>query len=402
MSPSSNIIIGGGLAGKVMSLCLRHQGIPSTILEKSSTGSYEDDGRVFALSNGSIRILKGIGLWDDLLPSVTPVKKIHVSIKGRFGSTLIDAKKEGVSELGCSVPIQKLNQALHEGVKSAKEITFIDSAEIMAFSDDSKDVLSIDVKHDGKQRKITPQLLIASDGMHSQIRNALNIKSAMIDYNQTALTFIFKATEPKKFMAFERFTTKGSIAVLPSGDNLYTAIWVLSTKQAALIQSQKINIEDELVTFFGKRLGSMKIIGPLFSYPLFQSSSEQIVKGNTVLIGSSALHLHPIAGQGYNLVLRDAAFLAETLGSIVAMEMSNDHIRNCLNEYVRWRKEDQLKVKRFTHFLASSFSVVKGFRGNLFAKSLLLFDLLPMAKSILSKHTMGLAGKTPKIMNSKY
>jgi 2-octaprenyl-6-methoxyphenol hydroxylase len=402
ISNSDILIVGGGLAGKAMALCLDYYGIPSTIIEKSKVSSYQDDGRVIALSNGSIRMLKGLDLWQSLEPFITPIKNIHISIQGKFGSALIDADKEGVTELGCSIPIQKLDAALARTLEKKQMISLINSVEIKSHQINESNFLTLNVEVESKAKEFSPRLCIASDGMHSQIRTILGIESNVFDYQQTALTFSCTASNPKYFMAFERFTDQGALAVLPGGGDLYTVIWTLSKDHAErLISHSKSTIENELAKYFGRRMGSLKMAGPLFHYPLVQSFSQNIIKNNAVLIGSSALHLHPIAGQGYNLVLRDVAALAETLHDQGGALFKSSAISKCLDQYADWRKEDQSKVKKFTHFLASYFIEMHKFRASVLSKSIFLLDFLPMAKSMLSRHTMGLEGKTPRIMNGQ-
>ena len=402
ISNSDILIVGGGLAGKAMALCLDYHGIPSTVIEKSKVNNYEDDGRVIALSNGSIRILKGLSLWQSLQPYIIPIKSIHISIQGKFGSALIDAGKERVTELGCSIPIQKLDDALVRALEKKKLISLINSVEIKSHRINESNFITLNAEIESKIKEFAPRLCIASDGMYSQIRTILGIESNVYDYQQTALTFSCSTSNPKYFMAFERFTNQGVLAVLPGQGDLYTVIWALSKDHAERLLSQSESaVEDELARYFGRRMGSLKITGPIFHYPLVQSVSKEIIKNNVVLIGSSALRLHPIAGQGYNLVLRDIAALAEILNDQGDALFKSASIPECLDQYANWRKEDQLKVKNFTHILASYFINKPKFRANILSKSLFLLDFLPMAKSILSRHTMGLEGKTPRIMNGQ-
>ncbi len=389
-------IVGGGLAGKALALALADISIGSIIFEREKE-FYSNDNRVFALSNGSLRILDHLHLLAEIEADSYPIEKIHISYAKKFGSSLIHASEENVDILGRSMSVKKLNELLNEKI-AISELIDIRYGDVELIKD-QKEGESYQLKYHGfgHDFQFDPVLIIACDGLNSSVRKTLGIKVIEEDYQQIASIFNVSARKEVQFTAFERFARDSAIAMIPNGKNHYTAVWVMNAKgfdQDKFKDSQYL--QSAFNQSFGKRLGLLKVKDNTSFFPLKRSISELSHKKNALMVGSSAIHLHPIAGQGYNLILRDIAVVAELLGNQV--KKNNLNLKQFLNDYDQWRHEDHRKVSMFTHGLGKLSSRSLPFVKEFFGIGLFFFDTLSEGKNILSKHTMGLTGRMPKAM----
>jgi len=248
---------------------------------------------------------------------------------------------------------------------------------------------------------MTCQLLIAADGMNSKVREQLNIDTRELPYGQTAIVTNIETQNFHKHVAYERFTSTGPMAVLPISsdvnDKRCGVVWTVKDEQAEEVFN--LSDEDFLSRFskiFGSRLGRLQKVGQRYSYPLKMVEAKEQAKSRCVILGNSAHFLHPVAGQGFNLSLRDVASLAEVLAT--GIKQSQDLGSEVLiKQYVDWRASDQRKVIQFTDGLVRLFDnplkSVKFLRN----MALNIFDNSPRGKKLFAKHTMGLAGELPKL-----
>jgi 2-octaprenyl-6-methoxyphenol hydroxylase len=389
-------IVGGGLAGKALALALADTSIGSIIFEREKD-FYSNDNRVFALSNGSLRILDHLKLLEELEEDSYPIEKIHISYAKKFGTSLIHASEENVDILGRSISVKKLNELLNEKIANS-ELIDIRYGDVELIKDQKQGERYQLKYHDsGQHFQFDPALIIACDGLNSSVRKTLGIKANEKDYQQIASIFHVSAKKEVQFTAFERFARDSAIAMIPNGKDHYTAVWVMNAKgfdQEKFRDSQYL--QSAFNESFGKRLGPLKVKDNTSFFPLKRSISELSCKKNVLMIGSSAIHLHPIAGQGYNLILRDIAVVAELLGN--QAKKNNLNLKQFLNEYDQWRHEDHQKVSTFTHGLGKLSSGSLPFVKEFFGLGLFFFDTLSEGKNLLSKHTMGLTGRMPKAM----
>jgi 2-octaprenyl-6-methoxyphenol hydroxylase len=344
-------------------------------------------------------VFEQLGLWDGIRHEAQPIRRIHIGERGRFGAARIDAAEEGVEALGYTVENRVLGAALWRQLDARPRFTCLAPAEVDAI-DVMPDSVRFRVRCADGSRQLGARLLVAADGARSPLRNKLDLAASVDDYGQSAIIVNCTTTETHRSRAYERFTGDGPLAVLPLTRNRVAVVWVQPTPVAeAAMQLEPAAFRDALQQAFGYRLGLFETIGRRDMHPLYRVRSDRVVSERSVLIGNAAVALHPVAGQGFNLALRDVAALAELMADVVAGSGSSADVGGAemLDAYQRWRSTDQRKLATFTHALVRGFG--NDLPGARDARSLglLAFDLIPGAKSQLARHTMGLAGRVPKL-----
>jgi len=251
----------------------------------------------------------------------------------------------------------------------------------------------LDVVSDTSER-IRASVAVAADGAGSVLRTSAGIDAAVEDYDQVAIVVNAATDKANTGEAFERFTPSGPLAVLPIAGGGYTVVWAVRPERAAeLMALDEAGFAAELLKSFGWRAGRWTRIGKRNTYPLTLSRASETVAGRVVLIGNAAQALHPVAGQGFNLGLRDAATLAEMLASGKA----NPDFTELLARFAAWRAEDRQGVTRFTDGLVKLFGSELPGLGLVRNFGLLLFDMSPAAKRAMSRVSWGFAGRMPRL-----
>lgn len=393
------IIIGGGLAGASLACALKDTSLKIAVVEAfelntDSQPCYDD--RTVALSYGSRCIFDAMGVWSSLAPFAEAINTIHISDRGHFGVSRLTREQEGVEALGYVLENRSIGQQLYAAIKESQNISLFCPAELNTLQQDEGKV-SIEVSAGGKARTLTAELLVAADGNSSQVMQLLNIGSSRKDYAQSAL--ITNITPGKKHdnVAYERFTEDGPLAFLPMTENRCSVVWTLKPEQAEYLNAQdEDDFLAQLQQRFGFRLGQIKKIGKRQIYPLFLQSATQMTQGRVAIIGNAAHSVHPVAGQGFNLALRDVALLSEL---IVDNKRAGDDIGSLsmLQQYVSQREEDINRVYRFTDVLVRTFSNSITPVAHMRSLGLLMVDVLPDIKHQLAIQSMGMAGRLSRL-----
>jgi 2-octaprenyl-6-methoxyphenol hydroxylase len=394
------LIIGGGMVGASLGVALaplplRVGLIEAVEFESSAQPSYDD--RTVALSYGSRRIFESLKVWQRLEASgATPIERIHISDRGHFGFARLDASEAGVAALGYVVENRVLGQALKPVLAETRNLTLICPATVedVAFADSAA---SVTLRRDGKLETLSARLVVAADGGRSLVRDKAGIAARRTDYQQTALATNVTPELPHRNVAYERFTASGPLAFLPMSENRCAVVWSLSPdKVEALLALDDAQFLAALQERFGTRLGRFLKVGKRMAYPLALTKVSAHIGPRLVLIGNAAHTVHPVAGQGFNLGLRDVAVLAQVLGD--AQREGRDLGEYAiLEKYVAWRQRDNLAVSTFTDGLVRIFSndlPPLSFARNL---GLVAVDLFPPAKRALLRLSMGLAGRLPRL-----
>lgn len=393
------IIIGGGLAGASLACALKDTSLKIAVVEAfelntDSQPCYDD--RTVALSYGSRCIFDAMGVWSSLAPFAEAINTIHISDRGHFGVSRLTREQEGVEALGYVLENRSIGQQLYAAIKESQNISLFCPAELNTLQQD-EDKVSIEVSAGGKAWTLTAELLVAADGNNSQVMQLLNIGSSRKDYAQSAL--ITNITPGKKHdnVAYERFTEDGPLAFLPMTENRCSVVWTLKPEQAEYLNAQdEDDFLAQLQQRFGFRLGQIKKIGKRQIYPLFLQSATQMTQGRVAIIGNAAHSVHPVAGQGFNLALRDVALLSEL---IVDNKRAGDDIGSpsMLQQYVLQREEDINRVYRFTDVLVRTFSNSIAPVAHMRSLGLLMVDVLPDIKHQLAIQSMGMAGRLSRL-----
>jgi 2-octaprenyl-6-methoxyphenol hydroxylase len=356
------------------------------------------DARVTALANGSQQILSGLSLWRDLAGYVESIRSIHISERGRFGAARIEAREEHVPALGYTVENQTLGRVLWERLRHSARLTVLAPAKVVALTQEP-DRAEVTVERGGATEIVRAKLVVAADGVRSAVRAALGVATAEDDYGQRAVVFNCSTEARLDGRAFERFSDRGPIALLPLTGGRGAVIWTLPEGDAEGIAALPADaFRAQLQTAFGQRLGRFTRIGERHLYTLARVASEAIHGPRAVLIGDAALRLHPVAGQGFNLALRDIATLAEVVADSLRADNATDvGAAELLERYATWRAADRQRVSSFTHGLIQLFGETGPGMGLGRGLGLMAFDLLPGAKALLARQTMGKAGRLPRL-----
>lgn len=391
-------IVGGGMVGASLALALAALPLEVVVIEavEPEDGSQPSfDSRTIALSNGTRRIFSGLGVWDEIAREATPIHKIHVSDRGRFGSALIDAAEQGVPALGYVAENRVIGRALWRRLRAAPRTRLVAPARVTAVTPGASRI-TLSVEGAGGARALAARLVVAADGAASLVRQAVGVGAERWDYGQTAVISLVTPERYHDHVAYERFTPAGPLAVLPGPDGRVVVVWTLTPEEATRVMALgDAAFLAELQERFGWRLGRLVAVGPRQHYPLALTRSAAERAARTAIIGNAAQGLHPIAGQGFNLGLRDAATLAEVLAEAGGAEDPGGDA--ALERYAAWRRTDRRALVAFTDGLvrlfASPFGPVRAAR----SLGLVLFDLSPTAKSALSRLSLGFAGRLPRL-----
>lgn len=398
------VIIGGGMVGASLACALGNHPLKIAMVEAYSQEmntppSYDD--RAIALSYGTSQIFRTLGIWDQLSSKVTSIKHIHVSDRGHMGVTRIDHGEQNVDALGYVITARDLGQVLYNTFTDYNNLHMLKPAQLteLSFSDNQADAIITfnQDSPDAETKVLGTKLLVAADGGNSSVRQLLNIDAQQFDYQQTAITANISVSQAHNNVAYERFTTQGPLALLPMQDQRCSLVW---TRQSDNVESIMAMPDQEflqqLQAEFGGRLGQFTQVGKRSTYPLKLLKANAQVQKRVALIGNAAHTLHPIAGQGFNLGMRDVA----TLAQIIVEEQKAERdigLLGALQPYQQWRQQDHQRIIGFTDNLVKIFS--NRFAPLALARNLGLVatDVIPPLKHLLAKHTMGMAGKLPKL-----
>ncbi len=396
------IIAGGGMVGASLALALSPLGLRVAVVEAVARGETRQpsfDDRSTALSRSTQRMFEAMALWDDVIPAATPIRRIHVSDRGRFGFSHIDAAQQGVDALGYVVINRVLGDVLQSALAKAETVDVLCPARVVDI-DTGGASASVSVETGGGDgQELECQLLVAADGANSTVRPMLGICATKTDYGQHAIIGNLLPEKPLDNCAYERFTDDGPLALLPVADDRAGFVWTVSSDNAdRVLALDDDTFLGELQAAFGYRLGRLSRVGKRAAYPLSLSKAVRLTSERAVLVGNAAHGLHPVAAQGFNLGMRDVAALCDCIADARSADPAADlGDPDLLARYAQWRRSDQGKLVRLTdgivRLFGSSSPPLKAARNI----GMLGFDLIPGVRSVFAKHMMGLAGRLPRL-----
>lgn len=395
------IIVGGGMVGLSLSLMLAKANIAVKLLEAVKYPNYDDqnvapyhssfDARNTALSRRSVQIYQKLGLWDALQQHATPILQVHITEQGSFGKARLVAEQEKVESFGQVIENAWLGRVLLTQVRQQPLIELIDGVQVIALTQDAEQV-HIEAQRGDEVLKLESKLLIAADGRDSFCRQAIGVGVDVHDYDQVAIVTTVQTSKPHEHVGFERFSALGPLALLPlPGEYRRSVVWPVKkgTEGEWLGEENDQHFLDALQKTYGDRAGKFEKTGKRFSYPLSQVLAHKQAVGRVILMGNAAHTIHPVAGQGFNLCLRDADVL---LRYLVNQLSASDDIGNPDNllAYEQARLSDQQRVIKFCDTLVRGFSNQNPLLKLIRNTGLIAFDVIPGVKPLVANYAMGL------------
>jgi len=351
-------IVGGGLVGLAAAIAISRQGRQVSLLEARDypaelTQPQALDARSIALSYSSVQILRALGLWKNIQSHAAPIRHIHVSSAGHFGVTRLQADALGVDAMGQVVEYEALFFALLTLAQQDDNIDLILPAKVASFEQQDHHV-TLHYRRGQQSASLQAEVLMVADGAQSSLRAKLGIETEVLDYRQSAIITNLETAQPPNDCAYERFTRHGPLALLPLPDQRYALVWTNSPARCdELLKLPDDQFLQQLYRQFGYRLGYFSAVGQRTRFDLKRTRARQLVNARSVLVGNAANTLHPVAGQGFNLALRDVAQLFDALSDI---DWSGPRLEQSLASYQQARLKDQDRVVRAGDGLVKLFS----------------------------------------------
>lgn len=395
------IIVGGGMVGLSLALMLAKANIAVKLLEAIQYPNYDDanlapyhssfDARNSALSRRSVQIYQELGLWEALQEHAVPILEVHITEQGSFGKARLQAEQEKVESFGQVIENAWLGRVLLTQVRAEPLIELIDGVKVTSLTQDA-DLAYLEAQRGREVLKLQSKLVIAADGRDSFCRKALGIGVDEHDYDQVAIVTTVQTSKPHNHIGFERFSPLGPLALLPlPGEYRRSVVWPVKkgTEHEWLGEDNDQHFLNALQQTYGDRAGKFQKTGRRFSFPLSQVLAEKQAVGRVVLMGNAAHTIHPVAGQGFNLCMRDAYVLVRYLKEQLAQQ-ANLGDAAMLQDYEKSRLTDQQRVIKFCDSVVRGFSnqnpVLKLLRNT----GLIAFDTIPGIKPLVANYAMGL------------
>ncbi|MBT5414045.1 MAG: UbiH/UbiF/VisC/COQ6 family ubiquinone biosynthesis hydroxylase [Rhodospirillaceae bacterium] len=390
------VIVGGGMAGLTAALAFGTAGLSVVLVDRSPVRAVLDaafDGRTAALALGSQRVLDGLDAWEGMAADAEPIREIRVSDGGSPLFLHYDHREVGDEPLGYIVENRHIRRALHERLAACPSVRLIAPASVADLAREGSFAQAR--LEDG--RIVQARLAVAADGRDSPLRQAAGIPVTAWAYPQTGIVCTVRHEKPHRGIAHERFLPAGPLAMLPMRGNLSSVVWTERRERAPhLMGLDEAAFAAEIAHRFGPSLGALEVVGGRWSYPLALCHADRYAAPRLALVGDAAHAIHPIAGQGFNLGLRDVAALAETVVDTARLGLDFGGLET-LRAYERWRRFDSVALAAATDILNRLFS-------NDVAPIRLARDLglaavnrAPPLRRVFMRHAMGLVGDLPRL-----
>jgi 2-octaprenyl-6-methoxyphenol hydroxylase len=394
------IVVGGGLTGLTLAIACADAGLEVAVVDREDPATIVAepfDGRTTAVAYGSMQVLDGIGLWPLLAKSAEPILEIRVADAASSLFLHYDHRDIGSAPLGHIIENRALRRALLERARTWHSLRHL--APLAVERVERRPEAAVAYLADGQV--LRGELVAACDGRASPLRRAAGIKTIAWDYPQVSIVCTVRHELPHRGVAVEHFLPGGPFAILPMTGQRSSIVW---TERAALAPSllalDEPGFANELRRRFGDFLGAVEVVGPRWSYPLSLLHAQRYTAPRLALVGDAAHVIHPIAGQGLNLGIRDGAALAELV--VDARRLGLDIAQGeVLARYERWRRFDNLTLAAVTDGLNRLFSnAVPPVR---LARDvgLAIVDRLPPLKRLLMRHAMGMVGELPRLVRGE-
>ena len=381
------LVVGGGPVGATLALALQQKGIPATILEARSHGAAHQDQRALALSYGSRLIFERLGLWTSLASQATAIKTIHISQRGSLGRSRLRANDYSQEALGYVLPYGVLSKALDSALNDSSKIQVVYNAQVanIEATENQACVSFLGAANENAQQ-ISVALAVLADGGNS-LTHIPELKRETTEYGHSALVAKVSSELPHDNIAYERFTPAGPVALLPNGDE-FSLVW--TGEQAVIAELLQVKEEmflEELHRHFGDRVGRFLQVGPRSTFPLKMAYLDPVAMPHLAVIGNAAQTMHPVAGQGFNIGMRDAWELATCIAATDPVAWGS---RDMLQSYRKIRESDTKSGLLFTDFLVNVFSNELIGLSGMRAAGLGILDVVkPLKQRLVEKMSFG-------------
>lgn len=388
MNKSSTVdiaIVGGGLVGTPLALMLARLGWSVAVIEQQTQNSPTLGSKGYtALSESTVQILNAHQLWSLASTNACAISKVHVSHKGYFGSTCISSAQISADALGYVVD----NAVFLDSFKSALTQSMVKSivgATVIQVEYEN-DCAQVHYTYDGSSHTLSCNLVVAVDGVSSLLRDAAGIATEHTDYDQVGILGVVQLSQPHREVAYERFTPSGPLALLPLPDNCASFVYCINPDMRETLHTMNdAEILEALQSAFGYRLGKFVCVGKRVFVPLVRIEAARQNAHRLLLMGNAMRLLHPVAGQGYNLAMRDVSELVVALDN-TTIDPGDTAL---LQAYAHSRIADQQRVVRMTDLLARAFRGHASMPAHIRALGLLGLDRLPALRDRFARQGMG-------------
>jgi 2-octaprenyl-6-methoxyphenol hydroxylase len=383
------LIVGAGPIGLCMALELAKSMINITVIDQCEPQTFLKagyDGRTTAIAYGSLSSFEDIGIWKTLLPQAEPIHDIYVTTEKQHGFVHYRSQDVGDHPFGYIVENRQLRQQLFSVLSTYKNVSIYAPSTLETIQFDDHMVQA----HLSDEIHLQAPLCIAADGKKSALRAYANISATELSYDQTALVFAIKHSRPHRGRAFEHFLSTGPLAFLPMAGQKSSVVWSLKNDLASRFQNLTASeFADEVQMRFGDALGVLTLEGKIWSYPLSAMVTHNYIGKRLALIGDAAHTIHPVAGQGFNLGLRDVKTLSSLLTETLKLGLDIGSAQ-ILKQYQRQRRLDTHTMTAMTDSLVRLFSNDIQTLSRLNGLGLSITNKLPLIKRLLTRHAMGL------------
>ena len=394
------LIAGGGLVGGSLAIGLAEVGLSVAVVDSMSQSDIIDagfDGRAAAIALSSKKVLDGLRLWEEIEPEATPIREIRVSDANSLFFLHFDRKDVGTDAFGYMVENRKFRKSLLARFQLHKQLSLLAPNKITNVERNSRHILAT-LAND---TKVKAKLIVGAEGRRSPTRDEAGIELTSWPYKQSGIVCTVAHELSHDNVAHEHFLPAGPFAILPLPNNQSSIVW--TEREDLAEQIMALGEEDFLVELkkrFGDFLGDLKVVGPRWSYPLALQFAERALDQRLVLVGDAYHGMHPIAGQGLNMGLRDVAVLAEILADCWRLGLDPGDATT-LKSYELRRRFDNTLMLVITDILNRLFSNdIEPIR---IARDLGLasVNIFPPLKKLFMKHAMGLVGDLPRLMRGE-
>lgn len=388
------VIVGAGMVGGVLACSLANTGLRVALVEQRALGDavHAAGERSTALSWGSRQLLDAVGLWADLEGDAAPIERVHVSQQGHLGSVRLAAREHSIDALGYVIKNSRLLAALARGIPQIDNLQLLAPRSVTSVVPSAHAVALV---LDNGQR-LNTKLLVVADGSASLTCELADLNAKVDDYEQQAVIATLTMDAAPERTAWERFTADGPLALLPLGENSLSLVYTVPQARGNSVMA----LDDQafmasIQRSMGRRIGRIDATSARQMFALQRTALSPSWQGRVAVLGNAARTLHPVAGQGFNLALRDTLALAEQLqGLALGQDSGADFVRE---QFLAGRSADQRETMGLTDALARGFRGHSRLLGHLRGAALIATDRLPLLRRGFARRSMGLAHRIPKV-----